>query len=105
MVQNEIVLTNQNPTPIEKELYRVAGFYKAREDENSVKYVVCYTDRTINRSVFPTELHMDLADIDFETSLHFSHLAEILEIRGYIDMQIFDLIRQRVNELGWKTLS
>lgn len=96
----KIKLSNSNPTQAEKNLFLTAGYYCIDRGE-SLKYSVVYVDAN-DRKSFPLHLEIDNKMIDYNNSIIFDTLPEVVKITSWLDIDHIYFVFQRMTELGFK---
>lgn len=92
---------NKSPTEIEEKMFCYNGYYLIERTEDNLLYAICHVERDKLTS-FPTEINIDREKIDFDSTIEFSLLCEMIKINGWIDNIMLNLIAERTKELGFR---
>ena len=94
-----MVLKNNNPTEIEKQMFIEYGLYPIDIDPVSIRYIVCKHCESIKE--YPTIVNMEEEDIDYNNSVLFEIMSECIIFNGHTDMNFLSILTQRAKELGY----
>lgn len=96
-----ITLTNQNPTEIEKKLYKYMGLYLIKDDEDSIIYAPIHLD---NQEEFPVQVQIIEDEIEWKNRIVFDKMSKTVSFSSndYYDSDMIAWILQRMEELNFK---
>ena len=100
-------LENHTPTKTEKQMFASGyGLYLREKradygnEEDYLRYVVCYPDG--DRNNFPEEIELPDDRIDEKASIEFERLTDTVKFKNIMpDVGLMDLVKNRMIELGY----
>ena len=94
-----MLIKNTNATDTEKQLYKYAGLYLIESSEDCLKYAPVHNG---NMDIFPAFIDVEQDYIEYENMIVFDKLSECVKLNSWYDIDIFDLIYKRMEELNFK---
>lgn len=108
----KIKLKNRNPTKAEKEMFRRYALYPVEDTDiftidkkgaqKYIRYAVCHTAKA--RKDYPAKIRIAENRIDYKQSVTFCSSSEWIQITGFVDLYLLELIKERAKELGFKEI-
>lgn len=103
---------NQNPTEAEQLLWKYAGFYPITKTKTELAGITTEHDFIVyalmknkndNLSEYPKEIIIEDEMIDYDQTITFDATAGTMNVSGFVDSNLLNLILMRAKELGFNT--
>lgn len=96
---SKIKCSNENPTKLEKYLFKISGLYPIYKHDNSRTYAPVHVD---HHDTYPLSVEVDEKDVEWDRKIAFDLSSGMVWINSFYDTDELSLISQLMKELDEK---